>query len=351
MTSSTTSGTAASPTIAITMGDPCGVGPELAVLGALARGSDQFQTLVVGDLERLDQAARILCHQGRLATMPKFQTGGSSAADDQGHLIRVHNLQNLPSNPTWGTVSADAGKASFEYLQEGLRMALAGEVDGICTAPINKKAWELAGIGFPGHTEALAQLSGTKDYAMMLRNQKLRVVHATTHIAFNRIVITLTPERIVSACRLARAYLTRIGILEPSIAVAGLNPHAGDHGLFGDEEERLILPAIQRAQSEGWKVWGPLPADTVFARAAQGEFDMVVALYHDQGHIAIKMLGLDTGVNQTLGLPIIRTSVDHGTAFDIAGQGKVRDESMIYAIRAAAEDARAMPSPPIPADC
>lgn len=226
-------------------------------------------------------------------------------------------------------------------MKQAVALALDHRVDAICTAPIHKKAWELAGIAFPGHTEALAQLSGANEYAMMLRNQKLRVVHATTHIPFSQIIPRLSTDRVVTVCRLAVEYLARVGIAHPSMAVAGLNPHAGDNGLFGQEEQTILEPAIAAGRKLGWSIQGPLPADTVFARAAAGEFDMVVALYHDQGHIAIKMLGLDTGVNETIGLPIIRTSVDHGTAFDIAGQGIAREESIIAAIEAASEDAQA----------
>ena len=332
------------PTIAITMGDPSGVGPELTILGALSLAQEgTAQPLIVGDYRRLKEAAAILSQAGRLPTVPQFvpveHPGKIPAPGAHPTTLSVLDLKNVPCDLPWGSISTEAGQASFAYVKRAVTLALAGTVDAICTAPIHKKAWELAGVNFPGHTEALAQLSGASQYAMMLKNQQLRVVHCTTHIPFVAIVRRLTSERIVSVCHLAHAYLRQIGIVQPQIAVAGLNPHAGDQGLFGGEEVDLIHPAIVQAQTDGLAVSGPWPADTIFARAAAGEFDIVVALYHDQGHIAIKMLGIDTGVNETIGLPLIRTSVDHGTAFDIAGKGVAQATSMIYALKAAADDA------------
>jgi 4-hydroxythreonine-4-phosphate dehydrogenase len=255
-------------------------------------------------------------------------------------VIGVVNLQNVPDDLPWGIVSQEAGEASFAYVATAVQLAQSGVVDAICTAPIHKKSWELAQVPFPGHTEALAKLSGANNYAMMLKNQRLRVTHCTTHIAFRDIVNRLTPERVVIVSQLAHQYLQSIGIEKPRIAVSALNPHAGDDGLFGDEEDAILRPALDQLRQQNLEVSGPWPADTIFARAQTGEFDMVVALYHDQGHIAIKMLGIDTGVNQTIGLPIIRTSVDHGTAFEIAGKGVAHETSMVYALRAASDDAR-----------
>ncbi len=329
-------------TIGITMGDPCGVGPELAILGASRVTEDQeVRGLIIGDATRLQQALELLQRHGRIAHSTTLQTITSPEhLRDQGDAIGVLDLCNVPIDLPWGVVAAAAGRASYAYLERAVTLAMKHAIDAICTAPIHKKAWELAGISHPGHTEALARLSDTKRYAMMLKNQHLRVVHATTHIPFGDIIPKLTVSRLVEVMMLADQYLQRLGLGERPVAVAGLNPHAGDGGLFGTEEAQIIVPAIQEARQKGLQVYGPLPADTVFARGATGEFAAVIALYHDQGHIPIKMLGLDTGVNQTIGLPIIRTSVDHGTAFDVAGTGAVRDESMYYALQAAIEDAK-----------
>lgn len=328
-------------TIGITMGDPSGVGPELAILGASRITEDhEVRSLIIGDAARLRQALEILQRHGRIDHSTTIQTVESPEnLGDPGDTISVLDLCNVPTDLPWGVVSSAAGGASYAYLERAVVLAMGHRVDAICTAPIHKKAWELAGISHPGHTEALARLSDTKRYAMMLKNRHLRVVHATTHIPFSDIIPSLTSSRIVEVTMLADQYLRQLGLAERPIAIAGLNPHAGDGGLFGTEEDRILGPAVQEAQHKGLMVYGPLPADTVFARGASGEFAAVIALYHDQGHIPIKMLGLDTGVNQTIGLPIIRTSVDHGTAFDVAGTGSVRDESMYYALKAAKEDA------------
>ncbi|NMP21376.1 4-hydroxythreonine-4-phosphate dehydrogenase PdxA [Sulfobacillus harzensis] len=331
--------------LAITMGDPAGIGPELAILGVSAlRNEDHVALAVVGDQSRLKLAASILQKTGRIERLPDFavvQTRHEiDAVGPNPNVIGVVDLANVPDGLPWGEVSASAGSASYAYVVEAVKLAQSGSVDAICTAPIHKKSWELAHVPFPGHTEALATLSGAGDYAMMLRNQRLRVVHCTTHIAFRDIIQRLTPDRIVRVARLAHQYLGTVGISAPRIALSALNPHAGDDGLFGDEEAQILRPALERLRDEGLPISGPWPADTVFARAQTGEFDVVIALYHDQGHIAIKMLGIDTGVNQTIGLPIIRTSVDHGTAFDIAGKGIAHETSMVYAMRAAIDDAR-----------
>lgn len=330
-------------TIGITMGDPAGVGPELSLLAAQAFADKaDVQTVIVGDMARLERASAILQQQGRWDRATQLETV-TAAGEWTGHQdsLFVLDMKNVSPDLLWGEVSPEAGKAAFDYLECAVALTREGTIDAICTAPIHKKAWELAGVPFPGHTEALAQLSGAHNYAMMLKNQQLRVVHATTHIPFSAIIKRLSVERIVGVAKLSDQYLRQLGISDRTIALAGLNPHAGDGGLFGSEEASLLDPAVEAARAEGIDLVGPLPADTVFARGAAGEFAAVIALYHDQGHIAIKMLGLDTGVNQTIGLPLIRTSVDHGTAFDIAGQGIVHDESMRYALQAAIDDARA----------
>lgn len=328
-------------TIGITMGDPAGVGPELSLLAAASvRGRADVRTVIIGDINRLKTAFAILAQQGRIdAEIPLHSVKGQAAWDPQA--IAVLDLANVPTDLTFGEVAAVAGRAAFDYVERAVAWAMQGQIGAICTAPIHKKAWELAGVPYPGHTEALAQLSEAESYAMMLKNQRLRVVHVTTHIPFRAIIAALSVERIVQTAKLSDQYLQQLGLTERPIALAGLNPHAGDGGLFGTEEATMLVPAVQAAREQGIDLVGPLPADTVFARGAAGEFAAVIALYHDQGHIAIKMLGLDTGVNQTIGLPLIRTSVDHGTAFDIAGRGIVHDESMRYALEAAIDDAQA----------
>ncbi len=328
-------------TIGITMGDPAGVGPELSLLAA-ARATDRkdVRTVIIGDLGRLEKASAILAKQGRLDSEIRLHPVQNDEAPIQD-VISVLDLGNVPDDLPFGEVAAISGRAAFDYVERAVALAMKGQIDAICTAPIHKKAWELAGVRYPGHTEALAKLSGSESYAMMLKNQRLRVVHVTTHIPFSAIIPALSVERIVGVVKLTDQYLQQLGMHDHPIALAGLNPHAGDGGLFGTEEANLLAPAVQAARAEGLNLIGPLPADTVFARGAAGEFAAVIALYHDQGHIAIKMLGIDTGVNQTIGLPLIRTSVDHGTAFDIAGRGIVHDESMRYALEAAIDDAMA----------
>jgi 4-phospho-D-threonate 3-dehydrogenase / 4-phospho-D-erythronate 3-dehydrogenase len=214
---------------------------------------------------------------------------------------------------------------------------MAGQVDGVVTAPLNKAAMNLAGYAYAGHTELLAARTHAEKVSMLLTSPKLRVVHVSTHVALAEAVRRVTRERVEEVITLAYQSCRALGIAEPRIAVAGLNPHAGEGGLFGDQEEKQILPAVQAARQRGLNVTDPQPPDTVFRRALLGEFDIVVAMYHDQGHIPMKLLAFDEGVNVSIGLPIIRTSVDHGTAFDIAGTGKAREDSLMAAFQVAAQ--------------
>jgi 4-hydroxythreonine-4-phosphate dehydrogenase len=243
-------------------------------------------------------------------------------------------------------VSAAAGRAAYEYIETAVGCAQAREIDGIVTAPINKEALAAAGMQHSGHTEILARLSNTRDFAMLLLGRELRVIHVTTHVALRRVPDLATRERVLRVIRLAQQTMTSLGKPAARIAVAGLNPHAGEEGLFGDEEKTAIIPAIEDARREGMTVIGPLPADTLFSRARGGEFDIVVAMYHDQGHIPVKTLGFNydektktwtglSGVNVTVGLPFLRVSVDHGTAFDRAWKGVANHESMVEAIEVA----------------
>jgi 4-hydroxythreonine-4-phosphate dehydrogenase len=249
--------------------------------------------------------------------------------------INIIPLSHLPEDLPFGQLDERAGKAAFDYIRAGIDLALQKRLRAVVTAPINKEALRLAGYHYPGHTEILADFSGTKDFAMMLMNNDLRVILVTIHVSLREAIEQLTIESELRTIQLAHRAMTQLGIARPRIAVAGLNPHAGEHSLFGTEDEAIIVPAIQQAQSEGIDASGPWPGDTVFMHARQGRFDIVVAQYHDQGLIPVKYLGVDEGVNVTVGLPFVRTSVDHGTAFDIAGTGKASHASLRVAVEQA----------------
>jgi 4-hydroxythreonine-4-phosphate dehydrogenase len=327
------------PIIAMTMGDPAGIGPEICILSAVQHEvTNRVTTFIIGDLNRLEEARSILEQAGKLQHSVQLRSiQDVSEAKYVTGTVDVMDLQNVPNGLPWGELSAAAGQCAFDYVKKAVELAVAGTVNAICTAPLNKEAWKMAGIKFPGHTEALAELSGSNRSAMMLVNAGLRVVHVTTHVSLRQAIEMATTDRILDRIRLTAQSLTQFGVKNPRIAVAGLNPHAGESGLFGREEETEIIPAVVQAQAEGLIVTGPLPPDSVYSRAAAGQFDAVIAMYHDQGHIAIKMLGFDTGINVTLGLPILRTSVDHGTAFDIAGKGIAREQSMVASLLVAAD--------------
>jgi 4-phospho-D-threonate 3-dehydrogenase / 4-phospho-D-erythronate 3-dehydrogenase len=310
--------------IAITMGDAAGVGPEI-IVGALT-GDDPFPgAVVVGDAERLRRAASVLGVDVDVVAVER-----PADAVPEGAIACI-DIGGIDADLPFGELSAQAGDGAYRAIERAVALAQAGEVDAICTAPLNKEALHLAGHRYPGHTELLAELTGVSDYAMMLTTPKLRVIHVTTHIGLIDAVAAIDPARVERVIRLGHAALS-----SPRIAVCGINPHAGEHGLFGHgEEAEKIEPAVAAAAADGIDVQGPLPADTVFFRAVRGDFDLVVAMYHDQGHGPIKVLGLEEGVNVTVGLPVIRTSVDHGTAFDIAGQGVADPGSLRAALREA----------------
>ena len=321
------------PLVGITMGDAAGIGPEVT-LKALADAEMYAicRPLVIGDAKILERANQVVHTDLRINRVEhpseaRFEAGIADCVD----------LDLLPSDQPFGQISAAAGDAAFRYVERAIRLAQNGEIDAICTAPLNKEALHKGGHIYPGHTEILAELTATPDFAMMLTARNLRVIHVTTHIGLIDAIERITPERVYRVIRLADTTLRKAGFERPKIAVCGINPHAGEHGLFGrGEDEQKVLPGVERAQSEGVDAQGPLPADTVFFRAGRGDFDAVVAMYHDQGHAPVKVLGLESGVNITVGLPIIRTSVDHGTAFDIAGKGIADADSMKEAIRQAA---------------
>ncbi len=320
------------PRIAITMGDGAGVGPEI-IMKSLAKEQlyNRCHPVVIGDAKILERAGKIV--QSNL-TVNRIQA--VDEAKFEFGTVDCIDLDLLPADLPFGEVSAIAGNGSFRFLEKAIALANDKQIEGICTAPLNKEALHKGGHIYPGHTEILAELTGTKDFAMMLTAPTLRVIHVTTHIGLIDAVKLITPERTFKVIQLADETLKRAGIDQPKIAVCGINPHAGENGLFGyGEEDEKIVPAVEKAQQEGIDVVGPLPADTLFFLANRGDYDIVVAMYHDQGHTPIKVLGIEAGVNITVGLPIIRTSVDHGTAFDIAGKGIASEESLIVAIEQA----------------
>ncbi len=323
------------PRVAVTMGDPAGIGPEV-VVKAVSRPdvAAELRPIVIGDRRRLERAAAI-CERDVewcVVTTDAVRTDH----DRPTGAVEVIDVGGVPEDLPWGTVSPVGGEAAYRCVRIAAELALAERVDAICTAPLNKEALHAAGHRYPGHTELLAELTGTPEVSMLLIAPGLRVVHVTTHIGLLDAVERIEPGLVARTIRRAHETLVRAGIDQPRLAVCGINPHAGEHGLFGHgEEASKIDPAIVEVRTEGIDAVGPLPADTLFFRARRGDFDCVVAMYHDQGHGPIKVLGLEAGVNVTIGLPVVRTSVDHGTAFDIAGTGLADERSMVEALRQA----------------
>ncbi|MCZ8519547.1 MULTISPECIES: 4-hydroxythreonine-4-phosphate dehydrogenase PdxA [Paenibacillus] len=324
------------PLIGITMGDAAGVGPEI-IVKALAQSEvyDKCRPFVIGDPAQLERAVRTT----GAAVSIRPCAGPEEGRYEKG-MVDCTDQRLLPTDLPMGVLSAEAGHAAYLMLKQAVEWAAERRIDAICTAPLNKEALHRGGHLYPGHTEILAALTGSEDYSMMLSSPRLKVIHLTTHVGLIRAISMIDGERTYKVIKLAHDTLVRAGVSRPRIAVCGINPHAGENGLFGcGEEEEKLLPGIRQAQSEGIEAMGPYPADTVFYRAVRGDFDIVVACYHDQGHIPIKVLGLEEGVNITVGLKggVIRTSVDHGTAFDIAGTGRADERSLLEAIRAATE--------------
>ncbi len=307
------------PRVGITIGDPAGIGPEIVLKSVAAPEVRAICTpIIIADRKELQRQARLL----------------GLPCDD----VIIIDAGSKSHKVEWGQLSAAAGQTAIACIEAATRLALDGRLDAIATAPINKEALKLAGSPFPGHTEMLTSLCGATDSLMCFFAGDLRVILLTIHMSLSDAIKAITKERVARALVLADRELKRFGVASPRIAVAGLNPHAGEHGLFGSEEEREIEPAIIECRaSYAVNASGPFPADTLFVRAARGEFDAVVACYHDQGLIAVKCIAFGEAVNVTLGLPIIRTSVDHGTAFDIAGRGTASAGSMIEAIKLAAQ--------------
>ncbi len=322
------------PVVAITMGDAAGVGPEIVMKGlAHAETYTRCRPLVVGDAVRLRTAGRLTA--SRLAVR-SLDGGDVGAARFEAGTVDCLDLRLIPKELPWGRLSAVAGDAAFQFVKTAVDLALAGRVQAICTAPLNKEALHAAGHRYPGHTELLAELTGTPEVSMMLTAPSLRVIHVTAHVGLVEAVARIEPGLVERTIARGHAVLVQAGVTRPRIGVCGINPHAGEGDLFGHgEEEAKIAPAVAACRGRGWAVQGPLPADTLFYRAARGDFDLVVAMYHDQGHGPVKVLGLESGVNVTVGLPVVRTSVDHGTAFDIAGTGTADERSLLAALREA----------------
>jgi 4-phospho-D-threonate 3-dehydrogenase / 4-phospho-D-erythronate 3-dehydrogenase len=322
------------PRLAITMGDPAGVGPEIIVKACRRLqprlAADQLRLLVIGHRSALD-AARALLHDD--LAFPEDAEGplGFLAAGEEAEPVQC------------GAVAPEAGRFAYLAVARAVELALAGRIDAIVTAPLNKEALNLAGYHFAGHTDMLAALTNTRSSVMLLAHGDMRVGHVTTHVALADVPRLLTPERLRRTIDLTHAAVCDLGIAQPRLAVAALNPHAGEGGLFGLQDIEITAPVVEQCRAAGMDVTGPVPGDTVFVKLRARQFDAVVAMYHDQGHIPVKLLGFDvdpatgawralSGVNITLGLPVIRTSVDHGTAFDIAGKGIASEESLIEAI-------------------
>lgn len=319
-------------TIAVTMGDPAGIGPEIIIKALLEDELNGAPAVVVGCLETL----RRVCQAGIVPEVDLRPVRQVSEARFAPGVINVLDEPlEQPEMLIHGKVQAQAGDLAYRCIKRATDLALSGEVHAIATAPLNKEALHTAGHMYPGHTELLAKLTNSKDYAMVLYTDKLKVIHVSTHIALRKFLDTLNQTRIETVIGIADKFLKRVGYSAPRIAVAGVNPHAGENGLFGDEEINIVAPAVAAANAQGLQVSGPCPPDTVFLQAYEGQYDMVVAMYHDQGHIPLKLLGFYDGVNITAGLPFIRTSADHGTAFDIAWQGKAKSESMEVSIKLA----------------
>ena len=336
------------PVLAITMGDPAGIGAEISVK---ALGHEKIYRecipYVIGDRYALENAVVFTGSKLKLRQVEKTE-------ELQGKFgtVEYFDRKCLQKNGwEYGKVSATCGNAAFQYIKKAIELAMKHEVLGVVTAPINKEALHKAGYRYSGHTEIFADLTGCRKYAMMLLSHSLRVIHVSTHVSLRQACDLVKRKRVLDVIQLANDALNLMGISHPRIAVAGLNPHSSEDGLFGDEEKKEIIPAIQDAVRLGFCVEGPVPPDTVFVKAVGGQYDIVVAMYHDQGHIPMKLCGFKmdpatraftsvSGVNCTVGLPIIRTSVDHGTAFDKAATGTANEESMVEAIRVAVQMAK-----------
>ena len=322
------------PIIGITMGDPSGIGPEI-IIGSYTHDTSflNCSLLVIGNSKRLIEASKILNKD--------IKINECKSTDDiinNNTVINSMNIGDLPTNMPYGSNSITSGESAYKYIETAVTLALNNKINAICTAPISKKALHMAGYKYPGHTELLAKLTNTKEVSLMLATPKLNVIHVTTHMGLLDAINKIEPNLVFRTIERGRELLYKSLGREPRIGVCAINPHAGEEGIFGyGEEKEKINPAIEKALKLKWNIKGPLAADTLFYLAARGDFDLVVAMYHDQGHGPVKVMGIEHGVNVTVGLPVIRTSVDHGTAFDIAGKGIADESNLIEALKKASE--------------
>ena len=331
------------PIIAITMGDPAGIGAEI-IVKALSKKDiyKKSRPVVIGSKSVINDALKFIPSDLKLNVIKNIEE-----IKGEFGTIDLINLNNITLDEfDYGKVSEKAGQASLEYIYKGIDLAMEGLVVAVVTGPIHKEAIKAAGSSYAGHTEIFASRTKTKNYAMMLVDDNLRVIHVSTHVSLRQACDLVKKERVLTVIHLADKALKDLGIKNPKIGVAGLNPHAGEGGLFGNEEIKEIIPAINQAKKEGIIVDGPVPPDTIFSKVIGRQYDIAVVMYHDQGHIPMKVIGFKynketnkwstmSGVNVTVGLPIIRTSVDHGVAFGKAGEGRANEESMIEAIKMA----------------
>lgn len=340
------------PILAITMGDPAGIGPEICVRSlSHVETYEKCKPIIIGDAKIIQKAVDMLTTlpEGAVAPMKVNAVKNVKDALFQFGTIDVFDLDLIDlSTFKFGEVQEQCGNAAFQYVRKAIDLAMADEVDGTCTAPLNKEAIHLAGHNYDGHTEIYATFTGTKKYAMLLADGPLRVIHVSTHVSLREACDRCKKQRIMEVYELIDDACRQFGIENPHIAIAGLNPHCSENGLFGWEEAQEIIPAVEELKARGFNVEGPIPPDSVFAKAKSGKYDGVVAQYHDQGHIPLKVIGFNwdaatgkmlpqKGVNITLGLPIIRVSVDHGTAFDVAGKGIAAEDALISSIEYAAK--------------
>lgn len=315
--------------IGITMGDPAGVGAEVILKALQSKENNNSNYVVFGSYN-------IMCYYRTLLNIDKEINKVNNLSEINPEKINVIDVVRLTEEEIKvGAVSSKCGDSAYKYIESAIEHAMEGKIKAVVTAPLNKEALHLGGHLFAGHTEIFAKLTNTKKYSMMLTGGSLKVIHVSTHVSLSEACNRVKKNRVLEVIKLAHETLCKMGIEKPKVAVAGLNPHAGEAGLFGDQEIKEISPAIEEAKELGICAEGPIPPDTVFLKAVKGQYDIVVCMYHDQGHIPLKLLGFDEGVNITVGLPIIRTSVDHGTAFDIAGKGLANERSMLEAIKVA----------------
>jgi 4-phospho-D-threonate 3-dehydrogenase / 4-phospho-D-erythronate 3-dehydrogenase len=318
--------------IGITMGDPAGIGPEIILKSFEKPSIRNKRIIVIGDYGIMTAVYDLI----KIKSFKLNRVTDISECIFNKNTLNISDLQLADMhNFHPGTIQAVAGNISFQAVRKAVEMVKNKEIDTIVTAPLNKEALHLAGHKYPGHTEIFAGLTDTKDYAMLLFDKKLSVIHISTHVSLLEAIKGLKQERIEKVIVMADDIMKRLKAGNPRIAVAGINPHSGENGIFGNEEVNVIIPAIKNMRGKGINVTGPCPPDTVFLQAVKGKYDIVVAMYHDQGHIPLKLLGFKSGVNVTVGLPFVRTSVDHGTAYEIAWQGKADENSMVEAIKLA----------------